>query len=259
MNGRDSVQSLLLLRKLTRAVTEAVRVQMIGSLATLTPLLKPTTVLGDYVQGGQKELTRKAEKAFKQLQALYEVVASAKPFNLQRELSPPLSFAAESLEITPFDYSHPTDAGDGRSRQILVRAPMTWTLTYSGFGPTRLQELLNTRLRPADELQRFVLSYLVLHVVLANQPGVAQLLEGLRFPVQTLKLPEFGELPITRIGPPISTTRPSDAVIVESAELTGMDAFEEVLKVEDLSTLKDPLKDRLLEIAQQHLPQSIAP
>ena len=28
MNGRDSVQSLLVLRKLTRAITDAVRVQM---------------------------------------------------------------------------------------------------------------------------------------------------------------------------------------------------------------------------------------
>jgi len=259
MNGRDSIQSLLVLRKLTRAVTEAVRIQMIGHLATLTPLLKPSAMLGDYMQGGQKELTRKAEKAFKQLQTLYEAVATAQPFNLPRELTPPLSLVAESLEITPYDYSHVAEAASGRSRPILVRAPLTWTLTYSGFGPSRLQELLNTRLRSADELRNFILSYLVMHVVIANQTGVTQMLEGLRFPISTVKLPEFGDLPITRIGPPISTTRPPDAVIVESAELTGMDAFEEVLKVEDLSALKDPFKDRLLEIAHQHLPQSIAP
>ena len=64
MNGRDGIQSLLVLRKLTRAITEAVRVEMTGHLATLTPLLKPSAVLGDYIVGGQKEPTRKAEKAF---------------------------------------------------------------------------------------------------------------------------------------------------------------------------------------------------
>ena len=52
MNGRDGVQSLLVLRKLTRAITDVVRVQMTEYLKTLTPLLRPKAVLGDYVQGG---------------------------------------------------------------------------------------------------------------------------------------------------------------------------------------------------------------
>ena len=257
MNGRDSIQSLLALRKLTRAITEAVRVEMTGHLATLTPLLKSTAVLGDYVVGGQKEPTRKAEKAFKQLQALYETVAVAKPFNLPRELSPPLSVPSETLEITPTDYAHVADNGI-HSRTISVRAPLTWTLTYTGFNPTRLDTLLNTKLRSSEELLKFVLSYLVLHVVVTNQTGVAQILEALRFPVSTIKLPEFGNLPITRIGPTISTTRPSDAVIVESAELSGMDAFEELVKVEDLKRLNDPLRERLLAIAHEYAPESIS-
>lgn len=257
MNGRDSIQSLLALRKLTRAITEAVRVEMTGHLATLTPLLKSTAVLGDYVVGGQKEPTRKAEKAFKQLQALYDTVAVAKPFNLPRELSPPLSLASETLEITPYDYSHVADNGV-HPRTISVRAPLTWTLTYSGYNPIRLEELLNTKLRSTDELLKFVLSYLVLHVVVTNQTGVAQILEALRFPLSTTKLPEFGNLPITRIGPAITTTRPSDAVIVESAELSGMDVFEELVRVEDLTRLKDPLRDRLLAIANEQAPEKIS-
>ena len=75
MSGRDSVQSLLVLRKLTRAITDAVRVQMTEYLKTLTPLLRPKAVLGDYVQGGPKEPSRKSDKAFGDLQALYETVA----------------------------------------------------------------------------------------------------------------------------------------------------------------------------------------
>jgi hypothetical protein len=71
MNGRDSIQSLLVLRKLTRAITEVVRAQMAEHLATLTPLLKPTAVLGEYVQGGQKEGTRKADKAFRDRRSVF--------------------------------------------------------------------------------------------------------------------------------------------------------------------------------------------
>lgn len=256
MNGRDSIQSLLVLRKLTRAITDVVRAQMIEYLATLTPLFKPTTVFGDYIQGGQKEMTRKAEKAYKQLQTLYDTVATAKPFNLPRELTPPLNFPGTTLEITPHDYAHLAHSGTD-TKTIMVRSPLTWSLTYTGYAPTKLQELLNTKMRSTDEVQKFVLSYLILHVVLENQPGLTQMLAALHFPVTTTKLPDLGDLPITRIGIGIGTTRPSDAVVRESAELTGMDAFEEVVNLEDISRLRHPLKERLVEIARQQAPELV--
>jgi hypothetical protein len=256
MNGRDSIQSLLVLRKLTRAITDVVRAQMVEYLATLTPLFRPTTVLGDYVQGGQKEMTRKAEKAYKQLQTLYETIATAKPFNLPRELTPPLNFHGTTLEITPHDYPHIAHSGTD-SKTIMVRAPLTWSLTYTGYAPSRLHELLNTKMRSTDEVQKFVLCYLILHVVTESQPGLTQMLAALQFPLTTTKLPDLGDLPITRIGIGIATRRPSDAVVRESAELTGMDAFEEVVNLEDISRLRHPLKERLLEIARQQAPELV--
>ena len=170
MNGRDSIQSLLALRKLTRAITDAVRVQMTEYLKTLTPLLRPKAVLGEYVQGGPRESSRKADKAFGDLQALYETVAVAKPYNLPRELNPPLSFTALGLEITPLDYYHVAQAG-ADTRKIKVRCPLTWVLTYTDFPPTRLQELLDTKARSIEELQRFVLHYLVMHLATTQRSG----------------------------------------------------------------------------------------
>lgn len=257
MTGRDGIQSLLVLRKLTRAIAEVMRQQMTEHLATLTPLLRPTAVLGEYVQGGQKEPTRKAEKAFKELQTLYERVATAPPFNLPRELRPPFNLGSASLEITPLDYAHVATAG-ADTRTITVRSPLTWILTYTGFAPARLHELLATKLRSTDELQKVVLSYLIMHVVMAQQPGVLQMLDALHFPVTTGKSPELGELPMTRIGVGIVTARPPDAVIIESAELTGMDAFEEVVSVDDIAGLRDPLKERLLSIAREHVPDRVS-
>ena len=256
MNGRDNIQSLLVLRKLTRAITDVVRVQMTEYIRSLTPLLRPKAILGEYIQGGQKEPTRKADKAFQELQALYDVVAGTKPFNLPRELTPPLSFPALGLEITPLDYAH-TIQTDGTTRRITVRRPLTWVLTYQDFPPNRLSELLATKARSVDEVQRFVLSYLIIHLVTTNEPGLMQVFDALHFPLTTSKSKEFGELPITRIGIDIGTTRPSDAVILESAELTGMDAFEELINVDEITRLRDPLKERLLDVMRQNAPELV--
>jgi hypothetical protein len=89
------------------------------------------------------------------------------------------------------------------------------------------------------------------------RPGVMEILEGLHFPVTTSTSAEFGSLPMTRIGVGISTKRPPDSVVVESAELTGMDAFEEVVNVEDIARLPDPLKERLLEIVGLQTPERV--
>jgi hypothetical protein len=257
MSGRESTQSLLVLRKLTRAITEVVKAQVTEHLATLTPLLRPSTVFGDYIQGAPKEQTRKAEKAFKDLQALYESVATAKPFSLPRELTTPFNIGTDTLEITAQDYVHEAKAGsDGR--KITVRSPLTWTLTYTGYGPTRFQELLDTKLRSNEAVLKFVLSYLLIHVVTTSQPGILHLLEALHLPLTTVRTPEFGNLPITRIGAAITTTRPADAVILESAEVTGMDAFEELVSIDEISRLQDPLREKLLAIAKQQAPELVS-
>jgi hypothetical protein len=256
MNGRDSTQSLLVLRKLTRAIADVVRAQMTEYLSTMAPLLRPKMVLGDYIEGGSKESTKRADKAFKELQALYENVAGTKPYNLPRELTVPLRLAGVGLEITPVDSPHVIQSGSD-TRTIMVRSPLTWTLTYSGYAPTRIPELLKAKLRPGDELAQLVLSYLLMHVVTTNSPGLLQAFDALHFPITTTVLPEFGPLPITRISVGISTQRPSDAVILQSAELTGMDAFEEVVNVDDLAQLRDPLKDRLLEIVRHQAPELV--
>jgi hypothetical protein len=127
-------------------------------------------------------------------------------------------------------------------------------VSYSGFSPSRLRELLASKLRSTDELQKVVISYLVVHVVINEQPPVRQMFEALRFPFTTTRVAEWGQLPVTRIGLAVSTSRPSDDVLLQSAELTGVDAFEEVVDVEDVAHLADPLKAQLLALASEHAP-----
>ena len=253
MDGRDSIQSLLVLRKLTRAIAETVRAQMVEYLTVLSPLLRPKLVLGDYVHGGAKEAAPRAEKAYKDVQALYAQVAAARPFLLPTELTPPFNFSGIGVDITPVDYPHVIGTG-ATARTIMVRSPLSWVLSYSGFGPARLPDLLNGRQRASLDLQQHLLSYVLMRAVIGNSPGLPQVFEALQFPLTVTTVPASGALPITRIGVAIGTSLPADDVILESAALTGVDAFEEVINVDQLRTLREPFKDRLFEVAQQQAP-----
>lgn len=254
----DEIQTLLTLRKVTRALAEHLKGQMTEHLATLTPLLRPRSVLGDYVQGGAKEGAKRADKAFKELQSLWESVVAAKPFTgLPRELNPPIDVTGHTLEITPVDYSHAAENGDEK-KAVTVRSPLKWVLTYAGYTPPRLNELIAQRSRNTEELQRAVLNYLALHVVIANQPGVAKILDALHFPLSVDRLDAFGVLPIVTISAGVSTRRPADSVIVQTSELTGMDAFEEVVVVDDITRLTDQGRERMLEIVRAQGPSLLA-
>src|SRR5579872_5501327 len=62
MNGETySIQRLLSLRKLTRAIADLLRAELKDYLSALAPLFRPRNVLGDYVQGASKEGTRGSE------------------------------------------------------------------------------------------------------------------------------------------------------------------------------------------------------
>jgi len=251
MEAQLTVQDLLRLRKVTRAIADLLRNQMKEYLTTLSPLLRPKALLGEYVQGGGKETVRGAEKAFGELQALYATVASNAPFNLPKELTPPIEIISTALDVTMAEYIHEANT-DQESKKVTVTSPLKWTLNYSGFSLGKLQELIATRDRNNEELQRFIVHNLVLHLVIAKQPGVTNILEALHFPITTEKRPAFGELPITGISASVSTFRPADSVIIESTEISGMDAFEEIANIDDIVQLGDPLKDRLLELVRSH-------
>ena len=134
---------------------------------------------------------------------------------------------------------------------MLVTSPLVWSLNYAGYTLGRVRELLADRNRASHELRECVLHYLVLHVVVSRQEGVRRMLETLRFHVRAgQRDPALGQLPVTHIAASISTHRPPDSVVVEGTNISGRDVFEEVVNVEDIGRLGDPLKERLQELAQ---------
>ncbi|HYM01154.1 MAG TPA: hypothetical protein VEZ90_19500, partial [Blastocatellia bacterium] len=102
----------------------------------------------------------------------------------------------------------------------------------------------------SGDIQRFILHHLVLHVVISRQPGIASVLEALRFPVTSKPSADLGGMPLTYISSCISAVRPPDHVIIESTEISGTDAFEEIVSLDDIDKIQDPLKEQLLELVK---------
>ncbi len=251
-----STRRLLLLRRLTRAVSESLRGQVRGYLGTLAPILRPRTVFGEHVQSNVKEVVRGSEKAFKDLQAVFDGAIREKPFNLQKGLTAPFEVESTAIETTPFEYRHVARDSTG-SKSIQVTSPLKWVLSYSGFGVNRLRDLLADRNRTADEVFKTVLHLALVNSVFVLQPHVVELMSALHFTVTTEKWPEFGSLPITCLTTSVSTVRPPDDVIIESTEISGSDVFEEVINTADLANIADPYRDKLHDIAAAHDPNLV--
>jgi len=156
-----------------------------------------------------------------------------------------------NLEIHPVEYDHDVKFS-GETRTVVVRSPLAWVLSYSGYGPQVLPNLLAHRTGANEELYEWLVHQMVLHAVVSNQPGLTDILSRLHFPISIVKEAASGALPITRIASPLSTVRPPDDVIMQSVELSGMDAFEEVINVDDIGRMDDPLKKQLIQIARSH-------
>jgi hypothetical protein len=54
------------------------------------------------------------------------------------------------------------------------------------------------------------------------------------------------------ISSTLSTLRPSDEVIIENTEISGTDAFEELINTEDITRLANPFKDSLASVLRSH-------
>jgi len=251
MDQSLNTQQLLQLRKLTRALSDQLKGQLKEYLAALSPLLRPRTVLGDYVQSSVKETVRGADKVFKDLQSLYESVAGASPFHLATELKAPIELMSSALEMIPFEYGY-SAKGPHEEKSVAITSPLKWVLVYSGYPLTRLRQILLDRNRSESELRESVLHHVVLNVVLTKQSGLTRILAALHFPVRTETLPGFGQLPITVISSTLSTLRPSDEVIIENTEISGTDAFEELINTEDITRLANPFKDSLAGVLKSH-------
>jgi hypothetical protein len=244
-----TTQKLLALRRLTRIAGEIINNQMREYMETVAPLFRQRAVFGEHIQGSGKETVKGAEHALRELQRLYETAAAAAPFHLPKELDAPLMQMTSSLELTPWEYVH-VAGPDGEGKPVTVTSPFKWVVAYKGYSPRQLKEMLGNRNRNEGEMQQAVLHYLAMHIVVSKQPGLTRMLAALHYSLASCQLPAFGSLPITYITSSITSRLPPDALIIESTELSGKDAFEELIDVDDVPILGDPFRKKLMDTVE---------
>ncbi len=240
---RITLERLLELRRATAALSDELEKELKGHLETLSPLVRPKRLLGDLIAGESAEAYPEAAKAFEDLQELYGRVA-VRPFRLRSSLPRPIPAIRVRLEIYPWEETWFSPGGD---RRLGVVSPLAWCLTYPGGCSLRsLRRMLEGgEPRNEAEIHQFVLNGCILHLLLERTPGFGRILAGLRYALETRRVPELGELPIPVLGSVIPSVRPAPQVMLQAAELAGLSRFEEVVDPAALDGLEDPLRARL--------------
>jgi hypothetical protein len=235
------------LREKTETIAQLLQKQLKAYLDTLRPLLAPRRLLGKYT--GVKEDVSGSDRAFAQLQEQYKAVC-ANPFALPPELdAEPLSNIDTRLDLYPWEYTHQAQ-GERESKLLTITSPVRWVLTYSSeYTVSQVTQTLATReQRRSDAMRQFVVNALVVHAMLARFPGIAQLLTDLRYDIQTEKSRALGDLPLVTVRSCLPSFRPADNLMLTAVRFSGVPAFIELINLEALSALPDPLKLRIEQI-----------
>ena len=240
-----SIEQLGDLRAKTEAVAKSLRDHLMSSITTLQPLLAPAGMLGEHVRSGSKDDADHGDKAFDELKQRFSN-AAGKPFLLPKELKIDPIAVEGRLELHPWEYTH-TLSDPGGDKAITITCPLRWILVYrSGYSPSELRKLMLAKEnRRAEDVRQFLTSAIALDMMLEQQPGIVQLLSELRYEIKVGTASGFGSLPLVTIAACLPSFRPSDDLIRTATQFSGVAAFIELLDLDAISRIKDPVKERI--------------
>jgi hypothetical protein len=247
LNSADknlTFEQLADLRDKTEAISQFLQKQLKAHLETLRPLLAPRRLLGKYT--GVKEDVAGADRAFAQLREQYSSVCS-KPFALPPDLDDgPIANIDNRLELYPWEYTHQAKS-ERETKPVTITSPVRWILTYSSeyTASQLLQTMAGKEQRRSDSIRQFVVNALVMQAVLAKFPGITQLLTDLRYEIRTEKSAGLGELPLVIMHSCLTSFRPADSLILAATRLSGVPAFIELIDIDAVHHLPDPLRLRI--------------
>jgi hypothetical protein len=243
-----NIEQLLQLHTLTKEVSKFCQRQLRGYLDAMALLFRPRRLLGESIEGAERETAVGADRAATELRELYRRVAM-RPFDLRPELNFPLESVSTQLQLYEWEYLHQIKTDRGW-RAIKVTAPLTWVLAYSSpYSLSILRQVLaGQEERNADAVRAFVLRACLLHLHLTKFPAIVDLLAGLRYRIEVRRSPELGDLPLVTVSAPFATVRPADNLVTIASGLAGGATFAEVLDLETVRTFRDPLRDEVANI-----------
>src|SRR5215467_7125630 len=92
-----NVEQLLRLHALTKDVSKFCQKQLRGYLDTMAMLFRPRRILGDAIEGGERESVGGSDRTLTELREMYKKVA-LRPFDLRPELSVPLESISTQMQ-----------------------------------------------------------------------------------------------------------------------------------------------------------------
>ena len=237
-------QEFLQHRQVTEKIAGVLDKRLKAHLTVLRPLFIPRKLFGTYVKSAAMEEVPGSDKAFAELQQQYISVCD-KPFGLPKKLQPPLPPISSQLEATPLQYS--ISLGESRDKVASITSPVRWVLSYRSECPLgRLKAMVTgAESRQADDMRQSLIDHLSMVVFLKQFSALTHLLEELRYGVSTMELPDLGGLPVVVLNAPLESFLPPDDFILQITQLSGISAFQEIIGLEAVENLPDPLKESL--------------
>src|SRR5215468_7361819 len=93
-----NVDQLLRLHELTKDVSKLCQKQLRSYLDTMALLFRPRRILGDAIEGSERESVGGSDRTLAELRDLYRRVA-LRPFDLRPELSVPIESVSTQLQM----------------------------------------------------------------------------------------------------------------------------------------------------------------
>jgi hypothetical protein len=252
--GADAlnVEQLLHLHNVTKDVSKFCQKQLRGYLDTMALLFRPRRILGDAMEGAERESIGGSDRTVTELRELYRRVA-VRPFDLRPELNFPLESVSTQMQLYEWEYAYETKTDRGW-RTIKVTSPLTWVITYSSSYSLSIlrQVLAGHEERDAESVRAFVLRACLMHLHFARFPAISELLADLRYRVEVRRSPEMGDLPLVTISAPFATIRPADNLVMVASGLAGGASFAEVLDLGTVQNLQDPIREQVRAIFSSH-------
>jgi hypothetical protein len=246
-----SFEQLAVARRSTQAVSEFLEKQLLGYLDTLRSLFLPERVLGKFA--GSKFEVPGAEKALTELQENYRRLPG-KPFDFAKEFETDwLGEVGAKLDVQRWEYYREISSESGK-RTILITSPTRWVLAYGpGYSVSEAIRAFAHKQdrRGTDQLRQFVVNTLVMQSLIARSGGLSSIFAELRYGVTTQTHPAFSGLPAILIQSQIPTFLPPEPIIAAATDLSGVDAFIELIDVESIRQLSDPFKQRISQLIPQ--------
>jgi len=243
-----SFEQLASARKSTQAVSDFLEKRLLGYLDTLRSLLLPERILGKLA--GSKFEVPGADKTLTELQESYRRLPG-KPFDFPKEFETDwLSEVGVKLDLQRWEYSREISTDSGK-RTVTFTSPTRWILSYGpGFSVVQAIQAFSRRQdrRGTDQLRQFVVNMLVINSLIARSSNLTSLIGELRYNIHPETHPGLPGLPVVAVQSQVSTFVPPESVIAAATELSGIDAFIELIDLEAIRQLSDPFKERIAQL-----------